>query len=209
MLGTHIPRIHGTRSSVILYMTSNDAEILRQWINDEPSVAWIVEVARDGDRRTWKAVDRIEQLRAVDYCLWHRDSPLTVPSGELGIADAVILDPSQGWTQSVPEVDATTPWFGGNVPGPYTLAFRERGSESPGSLARSELSWLGDYFKPIGKPAPPAAKRWWSRAQRFIKQHATAVPWPYPGGTGRHRAYAFPDAHAQMLAGRSVDANPS
>jgi hypothetical protein len=193
---------------MILYMTAKDAEILRLWINDERSVAWIVEVARDGDKRTWRAVDRIDVLATVDYCLWHRDSgPLNVPTGEADIPDAIILDPMKGWTQTAVDQQATTPWFGANLPGPYVLQVRERGKESPGSLARSEFGWLGDYFRPIGKEAHPAAKRWWTRAQRFIKQQATAIPWPYPTGV-RRRAYAFPDAHTQIRDGRPLDVNP-
>ena len=125
------------------------------------------------------------------------------------MADAIILDPTKGWTQRFPRPDATTPWFGANLPGPYTLRFRERGRDSPGSLARSELSWIGDYFRPIGRAAHPAAKRGWSSAQRFITTHATAIPWPYPNELGRQRAFAVPDAHGQILGGRPVYANPS
>lgn len=197
-------------SGIILYVTAPDIEVVRSWLNDEPEIAWIILESRVGDRCRWKAVAELPELDVESYALWHKlAGPLNVPSGDPAVPDARVVDPFAGWVQRGLDPRTTTPWFGANLPGPFTVTLRERGRQDPNALARSGFHWVGDYFRPIGKAAHPAARAWWSRARRFVKAHAAAIPWPYPQGSGKRVAFAFPDAHRQILAGRPVEANPA
>ena len=165
-------------------------------------------MAHHGDTYAWKAVDQLESIEPKEFCIWHTGSGrLTVPSRRRGVPDKEIVDPYSGWTQRYEEF-LERPWFGGNLPGPYSFMFKEAGTEESGSLGLSGFNWIGDHFRAVGCPADPLAKKWWQRLKRFVRANATAIPWPYPDGHGRLRAYAFPDAHEQILAGRPLDVNP-
>lgn len=194
---------------IIVYITQRDADALRDWLNAEPAIAWIVVESRSGCDVQWKAVHTIPTIASQDYCLWHTESgPLNIPSGSLETPDAHVLDPFVGWRQRLTDPHATVPWFGANLPGPYVFRFREKGCEAPDAIGRSGFLWSGDRFKAIGKVASPAARTWWTRLARHIRSNAAAVPWPYPKGIGRRIAYAFPDAHQHIRDGRPVDVNP-
>ena len=196
-------------ANIILYMTSKDSDLLRNWLNGEDSVAWIVSAGQSGFEYRWRAVDSLESLVPGAYYLWHKTSgPLNVPSGSLAVADAIVLDPYAGWTQRMHDADARSPWFGANLPGPCSLRFVPEGREAAGSIGRSEFAWPGDYYRCIGKPAQPAAKAWWRRLGRFVRSQSTRIPWPSPDVSSRSFAYAFPDAYAEILRGRPYDINP-
>lgn len=194
---------------IITYMTQADADVIRTWLNSEESIAWIILDHRRGRKYTWRAVDELDEIRAQSYAFWHKSSGyLTVPSGKPGIPDVRVLKPFSGWDQYLEGEEETEPWFGGNLPGPYSLSFRDTGRDDPNAIGRSGFHWAGDHFRLIGNPAPAEAKRWWQRLSRFVKANSTAVPWPYPDGIGRSRAYAFPDAYEKMQQGCPVDINP-
>jgi len=195
-------------ANLILYITAPDAERIRNWINNEETVAWIIQAARTGKTYTWRAVDQIDEVRPQEYSIWHKATGLTVPSGRPDVADADVLDPYQGWSQTLERADATGPWFGSGLPGPYTFRFNERGTLASNSLGRSGFSWAGDHYRGIGKAAHPEAKQWWERLKAFVKASATPIPWPTGRADSKIRAYAFEDAYAQIRGGRSVDDNP-
>ena len=198
-----------TSCDTILYLTHTDADVLREWINSEDCVAWIVLDKRKGNKYTWKAVDEINSLENQNYSIWYKDyKPLVIPSGRRFFSTIKITDPYAGFTQKLDSQNRSTPWYGAESPGPYNFSFKEEGNEMPNSIGRSNFTWLGDHFKIIGKPANPDAKKWWQRLQRFIKKNSTAIPWPYPDGIGRSKAYAFKEAYEQILNGRHPDANP-
>ena len=197
--------------SLIIYATSIDAEAIRKWINDSVEVAWISKVREADCQYEWKAEREIGSLQQQEDALWHIESgPLNVPSGVRGVADAVVTDPFHGWVQKLNYAGATRPWFGGNLPGPYSFTFAEGGCEEPGSLARSEFSWLGDRYKSIGKPAHPAARSWWRKLQRFVASSTVAVPWVESLSNRKviPKVYLFPDAARQINSGRRRDVNP-
>lgn len=195
-------------AEIILYVTAPDIDVIRSWLNAEPEIAWIILESRAGDRCRWKAVDELSVLDVDCYVLWHtRAGPLSIPSGDPTIPNARVVDPYAGWIQRGLDPRTITPWFA-DLPGPFTVTLRENGREHSESIARSGFSWLGDYFRLIGKPAHPAAKAWWHRLRRFVKSRAAAIPWPYPTGSGKRLAFAFPEAHRQILAGRPVETNP-
>ena len=133
-----------------------------------------------------------------------------MPSGAIDIADTLVDDPFQGWVQKLDHAGATRPWFGDNLPGPYSFTFAEDGCEAPGSLARSGFSWLGDRYKSIGKPANPVARSWWRKLQRFVERSTTAVPWVASLSNRKviPMAYLFPDAAREVENGRRRDVNP-
>ncbi len=196
-------------AEIILYVTAPDVELIRSWLNEEREVAWIILESRVGDRCRWKAVDELSRVEAECYALWHKlAGPLNVPSGDPTVPDAHVVDPFAGWIQRGVDPRTTTPFFGGNLPGPFTVTLRDKGRQDFNSLARSGFHWLGDYFRPIGKPAHPAAKAWWNRLRRFVKSRAASIPWPYPRSSGKRVAFAFPEAHRQILEGRLLETNP-
>lgn len=196
-------------AEIILYLTAADADCIREWINEETAVVWIVEAARAGRTYTWRAVDRLDSIRPQEYCIWHTAADkLTIPSGRHDLPDTEVLDPYRGWTQILERDDATSPWFGGNLPGPFTFSFSESGRSRPESLGRSGFHWAGDHYRSIGKPAHPEAKRWWEHLRRFIKSNSTSIPWPSGSENSKMRAYAFNEAYSQIRSGRPVDDNP-
>ena len=197
-------------AEIILYITRTDADAIRTWLNQESSIAWIVKDHQDRHDYIWKAIDTLDAIEPAGYCLWHKNSgPLNVPSGIPGVADAIVADPYAGWAQRLDSIDATEPWFGGNLPGPYTFRFAENGREAPGGLGRSGFTWVGDRYRLIGHGASPEAKIWWNRLGRFLRSQSTGIPWPSPDHGGRSLAYAFPDAYAEIMRGRPFDVNPS
>ncbi len=195
-------------SELIVYATSHDGELIRNWINDDEDVAWIIRTSQSGRQYAWRAQSRIDALLEQEYAIWHvKSGPLNIPSGKLGVPDAMVPDPFVGWQQTLDREDATAPWFGGNLPGPYLFRFRVSGKDAPNSLGRSGFYWALDRYKPIGKPAHPDAKRWWFRLKRFISRNATEIGWPDPT-KGPFKAFVFPDAMRQGRSGRRRDLNP-
>src|SRR3954471_13878718 len=104
-------------SSLMLYATITDVDLIREWINADRDVAWIVKVSEKNCVYRWKAALEIERLEQQDYAIWHRQSgPLNIPSGKRNVADDLVDDPFEGWFQTLPAAGATNPWFGGNLP---------------------------------------------------------------------------------------------
>ena len=195
---------------LFFYATKRDSEVLCEWINAEPEVAWIVKVSEENHEYVWKATNSIESLPEQRFALWHfKGGPLNIPSGNRSIADAIVADPFNGWAQSLTYAGATAPWFGANLPGPYDLTFAEEGCERPGNLARSEFSWLGDGYRSIGKPAHPDMLKWWQKLRRFLARSGEQRPLFESLNSGKSpTAYVFPDAHQQLASGRGRDENP-
>jgi hypothetical protein len=198
-------------SSLLIYATKVDADKLRRWINGEPNIAWIIKMHEHDQLYEWRAVHEIDCLQEQQYAIWHVNSgALNIPSGSLTIPDTVISDPFEGWTQALTYSGATVPWFGANLPGPYSFTFAEKGIEAPGSLARSEFNWDMDRYKLIGKPANPEAKKWWKKLRRFLEANCVRMPWvtPPPSSGRNPFAFMFPEAYQQITAGRHRDINP-
>jgi len=196
-------------SEIILYLTKRDATSIVEWINQDCDTAWIVKESQQGNIFHWKAVQSINDFTSSEYCIWRVGSGhLRIPSGSSKIQDTVVLNPFIGWEQEIKSGIASTPWFGSAAPETFIFKFSETGRESPGSLGRSGFNWVGNYFRVIGMGAPKECEQWWSRLKRFIKKNSTGIPWPNIRSEGKVGAYAFPEAHAQLLKGRSFDINP-
>lgn len=194
----------------IIYATKTDADTIREWINNDPDVAWVCKISERDRCYRWKASSSLGVLQEQEYAIWNlKSGPLTIPSAHTNIQDDLIDDPFEGWDQTLSESHKTSPWFGGNLPGPYSFRFAEAGREAPGSLGRSGFSWLADRYKSIGKPARPEAKRWWRRLERFLEQSTKQIPWMPPSAGKRPiKAFVFTEAAAQLRDGRPRDINP-
>jgi hypothetical protein len=194
---------------IIMYLTKNDLELIRIWINSEEDVAWIIKEKQKGSTYYWKAVNQVCTLLEQDYAIWHKKSGILVlPSGPINQHDIIIQDPFKGWKQELIYENHTTPWIGSHFPGPYIFSCRTIGKESSPSIARSDLFWNMNSYKSVGKPAPDVCVKWWNRLLRFIKKNSTEIPWPYPKVVGKKKAFAFPDAYKKIKKGMSVDNNP-
>lgn len=193
-------------AEIIVYATLTDVDVIRDWINADASVAWIVKTRESGTTYCWEARQTLDAVAEQDYAIWHIASgPLNVPSDALDVPDIIVDNPFEGWEQTLDYSGATAPWFGSNLPGPFRFRFKESGTEGPFSLGRSGFSWARDRYKPIGKPAGPAAKKWWAKLARFIEANSIATDWPE--SSGKLYAYLFPRAARAHSLGRQLDVN--
>lgn len=195
-----------------IYLAERDEEVLLNWLNAEP-VVWIISESKSEGQFSWRAVETIESLVPGEYCLWHPEtSPLFIPSGNVEVEDTLVLDPFKGWKQSHEKLDSArqVPWFGSGHTGTYSLDYRLKGSETNDSIARSHVGWVGDYWRILGRPAHPIAKKWYNRFFRFVKKQSIGIPWP-PDieqlGVEKTGAYAFPRAYTMFAEGKHLDAN--
>lgn len=194
-------------AEIIVYATLADVDAIRGWINADESVAWIVKTRESDMNYWWEARRTLDVIAEQDYAIWHMASgPLNVPSGSPDVPDIVVNDPFQGWAQTLDHPGATAPWFCANLPGPFHFRFKESGTEGRGSLGRSGFSWARDRYKPIGKPASPATRKWWAKLKRFIEANSMATELTAPGG--EISAYVFPRAARDYSLGRQLDINP-
>jgi hypothetical protein len=168
-------------AELIVYASWADVEEIRRFVNEDPEVAWIVKADQSGCNYKWRACLQVESIAEQDYAIWHmRSGPLNIPSGSPNKRDKVVTDPFRGWNQVLDGESHTAPWFGGNLPGPYSFRFRESGGEKAGALGRSGFNWLLDRYKSIGMPAHPEAKRLVAAAQAISETecngHTLAKP---------------------------------
>lgn len=194
-----------------MYLAERDAEPLHRWINAEPTVWLVCESGNDNHYR-WRAFDKLDSFTPGRYCLWHPQSyPLFIPSGQIDVDDILIANPFSGWSERTEyQEESPIPWFGSGHSGTYIIDYRVQGSENKGSIARSSVSWIGDHFRVIGKPAHPIGKKWYDRLLRFVKKEAVGVPWPPDVaqlGVAKNGAYAFPHAYTRFIAGAPLDTN--
>ena len=194
-------------AEIIVYATLADTDVLREWINADESVAWIVKTQELGSTCSWVARQSLDAMEEKEYAIWHIPSgPLNIPSGSTNVPDQIVADPFQGWTQTLDEPGATAPWFGENLPGPFRFRFKESGTEAPYSLGRSGFFWARDRYRPIGKPASPAARKWWAKLKRHIEANSIAMDWP--SAPSEIVAHVFPRAARAQSLGRHLDIDP-
>ena len=180
-------------AEIIVYATLADTDVIREWINADASVAWIVKTRESGMVYSWRASHTLDVIEEQDYAIWHIPSgALNIPSGTLNVPDIIVDDPFHGWVQTLDRSGVNSPWFGANLPGPFHFRFKESGAESPGSLGRSGFSWARDRYASIGQPASPAAKKWWAKLKRFIQASSIAIEWS--ATPSKTTAYVFPRA---------------
>ncbi|QRK08117.1 hypothetical protein JQX13_50610 [Archangium violaceum] len=135
-----------------LYVDEPDIELLREHLNDDPEIAFILP---EGQGR-WRAAWRIDDAQGQTM-LWH------VPGGPLPLlghgaeGDTFIEDPFVGWTERRAGRDRTVPYFGPSCPSALLLSLFPPGWRG---MPRDSIpvSGLGWYGRMTGvSPLPPAA----------------------------------------------------
>lgn len=177
-----------------MYMLRPDLDGLVQWLNEEPSVAWLVP---DGEVNRWRAVVAVDaDLVASRSCtgLWFVESALTTrgPTGD----DLHITDPFAGWSEP-PGVNGKPR----DPPGDHnrTCVFRLEpriAIDSRWGLSRTALQWIGGQYSAIGRKPAAHEVAWWERLRRHVK----AVAEPHPVKS-RQRPWVFPAAAEAVRSG--------
>lgn len=142
--------------------------------------------------------------------LWH------VPNGPLPLHGSddlsFVEDPWTGWTELRPGADPSLPYFGPGHPGVYRLSLRlgPDGNREHADIGMSSLSWIGNYFASIGRPASKATELHWASFRRWLEKTSTRLPrTDASDAAARPEIYAFPaalKAIEEQGATRAVDA---
>lgn len=187
-----------------LYIDEADARELRESLDSDPDVAFIVS---DGVHK-WIAVKALESAADGRYCLWH------VPSGPLPLVRAASMspgsvdDPWAGWTELQGGADATTPYFGAGHPGIVWWNLRTQSVRTRG-IGMSSFEWIGNRYRMIGSPAHPSTEAWWKRLRALVKRHkARRIPRTGPADGPGPEIWAMPSALTRIESGVPRDANP-
>ena len=84
-------------ADIILYLTTHDVKVVRDWLNCEPSIAWIIKTGQWRLEYRRQAVDTLEDVSPGEYHLWNKNAgPLNIPSGSAEVPDVVVTDPYAG-----------------------------------------------------------------------------------------------------------------
>ncbi len=147
------------------------AEILA-YLNEDDATAFIV---ADGAKR-WRAAARLPSLPDGRYTLWiclAGPLPLLRPHPQPNL---IVDDPWSGWDELRTGANPNEAYFGASPVVVAWLHVRTHGRESPESIGLSSFGWVGNKYRRVGKPAPPAALDWWKKLGRKVKKHAVRVP---------------------------------
>ncbi|PKA06422.1 hypothetical protein [Leptospira harrisiae] len=194
---------------MILYLTVKDINVIKDFLNQDSEIAWIVKVNETNKKYTWKAVYTIDDIKQQSYALWHtKSNPLNLPSGKIDIPDELIDNPFNGWTQFLERNNEDTPWFGANLPGPFIIEFNPHGNENPDSIGRSGFYWNNNRYKVLGKGADNVSLLWFNKFKNFIHKNSTKINWPIGNINSKIKAHIFPDALDEMNKGKHLDVNP-
>lgn len=186
-----------------MYINEDDAKVVCSWLSEERDIAFIV----SSGPKKWRAEERLDEYGDARYCVWHcRSGPL--PLLRKMLPDGRISNPWKGWKQKITGGDPTIPYFGPGHPGVYWLDLRTRSQRNPGALGLSGISWIGDYYKALGNPAPEVTKKWWQRLRRWVKKQAIRIPRKGPCDGPNPEIWTFPSAFREIQNGRKRDVNP-
>ncbi|WP_147332826.1 hypothetical protein [Archangium gephyra] len=149
-------------------MDEPDIELLRERLNRDPEIAFILP---EGPGH-WRAVWQIDDAQGQTM-LWH------VPGGPLPLLrrgaekDSLIEDPFAGWTACRAGRDKTVPYFGPSWPSALLLSLFPPGWRG---LPRDSIpvSGLGWYGRMMGV-SPLPTRRWWQRFGSWIRRRSVRV----------------------------------
>lgn len=186
------------------FLDADDLPSLVAHLDDDEEIAFLVGEADGPGQRRWRAVGRVGALADGDHALWH------VPAGTLS---SEVADPWAGWrgrvaaTAGLPFLTSWEAAFRLTLntrTEPYSAEERARGGTfsswwcgSTALLVCSGLQWVGARYR---QPHPRTV-RWWSRFRAWLKRTGIVLI-ATPKGT----FYAFPSAHAKLLAGMPYEA---
>jgi hypothetical protein len=190
--------------SIMFYADEADLGEIVEYLNNEPSIAFIV----SSGPTSWKAVDKVNHhyLHEKTY-LWHIPGgklPLVVSGGD----DLIIDDPFVGWEDHSPDdLDyRTTPYFGPGCTVTFDLTFKQ---DNPSIIGLSTFGWIGNHYSIIGNPAPEVTKKFWGNLRSWISKHSVKkISRSGQLDEGKKEVYAFRYAYEKILAGMDRDDIP-
>lgn len=179
-----------------IYATEIDFDTIREWLNDEQEIAFIIS---NGPKR-WIATAQLDAWPGRIIALWH------IPSGPLPLLsagnapDTWITDPWKGWTERLAGLDRTEPFFGAGHPGVVRLHVCPRWQDKIGV---SGFEWIGNRYRVLGQGAHPSTEKWWQRLRRWVKKMGVRVPLGGLNSDVPLEAWTFPDAYQRMQHGEA------
>jgi hypothetical protein len=141
--------------------------------------------------------------------MWHVPSgPLPLLAAKYGGRDTVVKDPWAGWKERRAGADSSNPYFGAGHVGIIWLNVRLRSRKDPSVIGLSSFEWIGNWYRPIGQPAPAVTERFWQTLRRWVKKRAIRIPRSGPLDGLDPEIWALPNALAAIEAGAARDTNP-
>jgi hypothetical protein len=180
-----------------IYADDEDNQRILHILNVDSEVAFIV---ANGHRR-WIARQTLDHVQDGNYCIWHVDSgPLPLIGAQREIS-GVIENPWSGWTEERTGGDPSVPWFG-DSPGQIFWNVRVPDVTYKNKIGISAFSWIGNYWRPVGKPANPKTEKWWAKFRRMIKKiPSRLIPRIGPVDGPKPEIWALPSALSRIENG--------
>lgn len=188
-----------------LYATAEDLDAVRQWLNAEPEIVWLV---ADGPER-WIARPSVEVLTQPLTTLWHVPAgplPLELTNGKLPVT--FVDDPWRGWRERHAAANPSTPYFGVFFTGAIWFHVQPWSTRIDGALGLSSFEWIGNHYRVLGHAAHPRTERWWQRMRRWVAKRGVLVPRGGLSSTMAPEIWALPHARDALLAGARAAINP-
>jgi hypothetical protein len=180
-----------------IYTDDDDNRRILLILNEDPEVAFIV--AKGPGR--WIARRTLDRVHGGDYCLWHVDSgPLPLVRAH-GTIFGTVEDPWSGWTEERAGGDPSLPWFH-DSPGQIFWNVSVPDVTYKNKIGLSGFSWIGNYWRSVGKPADPKTEKWWAKFRRMIKKiPARRIPRIGPIDGPKPEIWALPSALSRIENG--------
>jgi hypothetical protein len=195
--------------ALYLFVHHDDISEIVQRLSVDEAVAFLLS---DGVGQ-WRARQSVDTLPPGDYLLWHQPGgPLPLVESDGRVRGSVIENPWDGWREQRPGANPRVPWLGDP---PQVFQFHlwpdgsplERrsllSSDSP-YLGVSSMSWIGNHWAAVGKPAHPDTSRWWRSWTAWVRRVTTPMLATVPVNSPGNKAYAFPAAWQHLQQGAST-----
>ncbi|MGH1375930.1 MAG: hypothetical protein ACRBCK_06220 [Alphaproteobacteria bacterium] len=214
---------------IILYLTDNDANTIREWLNQNEDVTWFVNTkvepipknpkdlevypftyGSDRSIYSWKTQNVIPSTLCRDMYLYHNKTNIEISCLLQETEESVEKDIKQlpdGWKVDSFNMDAPIPSTKENT-SVFCFTALPEGREHKGSIGRSGFTWIGNKYSPIGHAAPEVCNEWWKELKKFIRKNSTAIQWLENDPKSKIKAYAFPEAYEKIQSGCPRDLNP-
>jgi hypothetical protein len=185
-----------------LYLEDPDAVTLRDRLNEDPEIAFLMP---EGPGR-WRAVWQVEELLGKTL-VWHAPGgplPLLHPEG----GESLIPDPFAGWQELRPGLDPSVPYLGLGWPSTLLLELYTRGWRD---LPRREviplsgITWYG--ARPYAQPSP-STRQWWKRFRRWFPSKAVRITRSGLTEGSPRDVWAMPAALRAIQGGMNRDPYP-
>ena len=184
-----------------LYAYRDDFDLIREWLNSEDSIAYLV----SSGPKQWIAKGKLDAFESTRIGLWH------IPSGQLPLLaedssgeDGAVADPWSGWTERRTGANPAAPYFGAGHPG--VVWFNARDGQDVIEL--SSFEWIGNHYRILGNAAHLDTEKWWRRLGRRMKRDAVRVPRTGPLDGEKPEIWALPAALKALGEGITRNRNP-